>query len=137
MSREIAEAHAEALLLLSADMSWETWSIENFLIDLPEKWERSLIVFEGQHPVAYAIISRKPHSIHLHHLIVGRAHRGSGIGEKLLDAAVDQARLARLPLTLKVHESNVKAIGFYRRHGLHPGERQDNGYINMSLPVNR
>jgi len=135
LSREFASAHASELLGLSADMQWESWTAENLLRDLPEKWQRSRVIRREQSPIGYAILSRKPQSVHVHHLIVGPNHRGAGLGDALLQDAMHQSRDAKLPLTLKVHESNNQAIEFYRRYGLAMGERQSNGYISMSLEM--
>ena len=135
LSREFASAHARELLGLSADMPWESWTAENLLRDLPEKWQRSRVIRQEQSPIAYAILSRKPQSVHVHHLIVGPNHRGAGLGDALFAEAIRQSREAKLPLTLKVHESNNQAIEFYERYSLAMGERQSNGYINMSLEV--
>lgn len=139
LTREMAQVNTDALLALSNDMPWETWTAENLLRELPEKWQRSRVVYEGNVPIAYAIISRKPHSMHVHHLIVGPKHRGLKIGDLLVSDAIQQARETNLPLTLKVHDSNAGAIEFYHRHGFAPSERQANGYINMmrSTELNR
>src|SRR5687767_5653447 len=92
LTRDVAEANADALLSLSADMTWESWTRENLLLDLPEKWQRSRVVFEDSSPIAYAITSRKAKSVHCHHLVVGPSHRGLGLGDKLLSDAIQQAR---------------------------------------------
>lgn len=119
---------------MSGDMAWEDWTAENLLRELPEKWRLSLIAMEHGTPAAYAVISRKPQSVHLHHLIVGPGHRGGGLGGRLLRRWLDAARAEGVSLaTLKVHDSNARALDFYRAHGFEAGERQPNGYLNLFL----
>lgn len=62
----------------------------------------------------------------LNELYVDEAHRGTGLADDLLDAAVDAARGQDLPLdrlVLDVDRENERARAFYRRHGFtHWGE---------------
>lgn len=62
----------------------------------------------------------------LNEVFVREAHRGSGLADDLLDAAVDVARGQDLPLdrlVLDVDRGNERARAFYGRHGFdHWGE---------------
>ena len=62
----------------------------------------------------------------LNEVFVREAHRGSGVADDLLDAAVAVARDQDLPLdrlVLDVDRGNDRARAFYRRHGFtHWGE---------------
>nr|WP_276253415.1 GNAT family N-acetyltransferase [Halovivax sp. TS33] len=62
----------------------------------------------------------------LNELFVAESHRGTGVADDLMDAAVDTAREQDLPLerlVLDVDCENDRARAFYRRHGFdHWGE---------------
>jgi ribosomal protein S18 acetylase RimI-like enzyme len=136
LTRDAAQKHGQSLLSLAQDIEWEYWTLENLLAELPRKWELSLIALRDGVPVGYAIISRKPQSFHLHHLIVGQSERGSGLGARLLQRMLDDASKAGAEqFTLKVLKSNTRAIEFYLRHGFERGELQQNGYLNMQRAV--
>jgi ribosomal protein S18 acetylase RimI-like enzyme len=121
------------LLEMSVDMPWETWTLENLLMELPEKWLRSLVAVEQNRPVGYAIVSKKPDAVHLHHLIVSPLRRSSGIGARLLERFIaDARRSGSRRVTLKVLDSNDRAMSFYARHGFVAERHQLNGYVTMS-----
>lgn len=62
----------------------------------------------------------------LNELFVAESHRGTGVADDLMDAAVETAREQDLPLerlVLDVDRENARARSFYRRHGFdHWGE---------------
>jgi ribosomal protein S18 acetylase RimI-like enzyme len=56
-------------------------------------------------------------------LYVSPAHRGTGVADDLLSAAVGVARRQDLPLDrllLDVDPDDARAAGFYERHGFEP-----------------
>src|SRR5262245_51939906 len=111
LTRDLAVRHGRAMLALGADMEWESWTMENLLREMPHKWTLSLIALSAELPVGYAIVSRKPESVHLHHLMVGPQERGSGLGSRLLERIVIRARAdGAQAVTLKVIETNPRAI---------------------------
>jgi GNAT superfamily N-acetyltransferase len=106
------------LKALSADLSWDYWSAEHFLHDLPGKWAFSLRAEEAGELRAYAIASQKGRWLWLHHLIVTPSQRGTGLGARLLDELESRARAHALKgLRLKVGRANERAQGFYQRRG--------------------
>ena len=59
----------------------------------------------------------------LNELYVAPAHRGTGVADDLLVAALDAVRRQELPLdrlVLDVDPENARARGFYDRHGFEP-----------------
>ena len=59
----------------------------------------------------------------LNEIHVREEHRGTGVADDLLDAAVETARRQDLPLdrmVLDVDPGNERARAFYRRHGFEP-----------------
>ncbi len=102
-------AHMRAYVEISEDVS--DWAAENFLLELPGKWELSFSLWNGT-PVAYCILSRKFGPVHIHQFMVTREKRGGGIGTFMLREA-----LHRGAETLKILSTNQAAILFYKRHG--------------------
>jgi ribosomal protein S18 acetylase RimI-like enzyme len=59
----------------------------------------------------------------VHDLAVDPKWRGRGVGTRLLDAVVAQARAqGHCKVTLEVREDNTGAMALYRRRGFGPGE---------------
>lgn len=113
LTRALAEVRIGELIALAADV--DAWGTENFLFELPGKWDLSFLA-EDEGLLGYAILSRKaPDRVHLHHFMLGAAARGRGVGTTMLAEVRRRARPSRL--TLKVHRDNLRAIAFYRREG--------------------
>lgn len=81
--------------------------------------------------VGYAFVLPESHrfiwdSAVLNEIFVARGHRGTGVADDLMDAAVEFARGQDLPLdrlVLDVDRENDRAQAFYERHGFdHWGE---------------
>lgn len=120
-------------LAIAADVPGEYWTLENLLMDLPDKWCLSFGVWATDHPVAYAILSRKDvDEIHLHHFMVTPGFRRHGLGGIMVEEMEDRAREAgSTRLTLKVGSDNLGAQRFYARHGYIQSGR-DGAYLVMS-----
>lgn len=90
---------------------------------------------EGQHIKGIAIYyyrysTWKGKSIYLEDLVVRESERGSGIGKKLLDAVVLEARNTdSRQVTWQVLDWNEPAIGFYKKLGA----ELDGEWINCRL----
>ena len=122
LTEAFAKAHAATLLGFSDDLAWDDWTTDNLLYPLPEKWRHSRYVAAPDGPpVAYAIISRKQDSLHLHHIVVKPDYRSGGapsLGRLLVDDLVASARAAGCArVTLKVMAENPRAASFYLRYG--------------------
>jgi ribosomal protein S18 acetylase RimI-like enzyme len=66
----------------------------------------------------FAIVSRKPESLHVHRIAVARESRGMGYGPRLLaHVAVCCAREGVPNVTLRVSTANSGAVRFYDRLG--------------------
>lgn len=66
-----------------------------------------------------------PRDLELGTIYLLAAHHGSGLGQALIDAALDDRRAS-----LWVLDENPRAIAFYRRNGFHPdgAEKIDRDY---------
>jgi len=108
LTRDIAAARIDWLVSLTADKAdWPPWTSDQFMADLPGKWDLSFI---GPHGVA--IISTRPGQPHLHLLAVEINHRGMGHGSAMMAEAI-----RRGVRSLKVPGDAPQTVKFYRRHG--------------------
>ena len=61
-------AYQKEFLAIATDIPGEYWSLQNFLVDLPAKWNLSFALWQKSLPVGYAILSQKSdNQVHLHH----------------------------------------------------------------------
>lgn len=126
-TEEFYTMHEEEIISIASDVGGEYWEKENFLVDLPGKWRLSFVALMAGQPIAYAILSCKPNNqIHLHHFMVHRDFRGSGLGSLTIERCLNAARgEGSACLSLKVSANSNEAIRFYTRHGFE--ERERNG----------
>jgi ribosomal protein S18 acetylase RimI-like enzyme len=120
LGRDVVAARIDAFVAVASDVPNEYWAAENFLRELPAKWNLSLVLpADDGNPDAYAIASKpEPELVHLHHLMVGRESRGSGLGGVLVRELLHRAASSGAKhLRLKVHEGNGGALRFYQREG--------------------
>jgi|WetSurMetagenome_2_1015567.scaffolds.fasta_scaffold1161573_1 [ribosomal protein S18]-alanine N-acetyltransferase len=76
--------YLQQFLLIDRECFSPPWNSENFLIDLPEKWDKSLGAFNNGLLVGYLIVSRKINHYHVHRIAVHPVFRHYGIGQRLL-----------------------------------------------------
>ena len=116
------------LIAVSGDVS--DWGEEQFLSDLPGKWNLSFTVWDDG-IIAYAILSRRwSDKIHIHQFMVKAAFRSSGIGSLMIDGILEKYGGVE-DISLKVHKDNEGAINFYKRKNFVTKESK-NDYIWMS-----
>lgn len=121
LSPEYICAHIEQFKAIAADIPKESWTLENYLYDLPRKWEFSMAVtaVETGQLIGFVIASDKSAAIHIHKFAVHPHHRNSGIGQQLLsffERRVKQAADCKT-VSLYVDTQNEGAIRFYERNG--------------------
>jgi ribosomal protein S18 acetylase RimI-like enzyme len=136
LAPEAIRAHEEEFLRIAEDVEGEYWALEQFLVELPEKWTLSFVAIADDVPVGYAIASRKTIDIvHLHHFMVGLAFRGSGLGSQMMDEVERRARQAGAKtLSLKFRTSDTRVERFYMRLGLKPvGSERNYSYMAKAL----
>lgn len=100
------------------------------LRDLADPVATFRLAVDGERPVGFAklvppfVDQAEPDAWQLGQLYVVADHHGGGIGDALMDWAVDTARARRAPaLYLTVWEDNARARRFYARRGfVHVGD---------------
>jgi ribosomal protein S18 acetylase RimI-like enzyme len=141
LSPALFQQEKKGILAVASDQPLEYWSEENFLADLPGKWELSVCAFGGSDVVGYSIMSLpEPGRAHIHHFMVAAPSRGLGVGSAMIRESLDRAQRAAVrQVSLKVHADSVDAQNFYRRHGFVELDRQLRSgqtylFLGLSLP---
>ena len=118
LTRDRARKFGHLLVSLGADLPWDYWTIENLLVDRPQKWRLSMLATVDDNPVGYLIASYREGSVHIHHNIVGQKWRGMGIGRKLMNHLSKNAyALGANNITFKIHRNNHGAINLFQSLG--------------------
>lgn len=80
---------------------------------------RHLLALRAGTPVGTARLATRGHRLKVQRVCVLKAHRGAGIGEALMTAAIDEAR--RTPAITEVTlGAQLQALAFYERLGFTP-----------------
>ena len=114
-----------ALESIWTDLGEKEWTGDNFLLDLPLKWNLSFMCKNRSDDsiIGYVIASQKPGTqnrdmSNVNKIIVDNAYRGQGIGKHLI-ALYEQASLEQglKKSQLKALVDNKDANAFYKRLG--------------------
>lgn len=137
LTRRQTRRNLHRLMEIDAQTIGEPWGPEQWLKDLPEKWELSRIILRGREPIGFIVASLKGQAIYIHRLAIKDLYRGQGHGTALLrEVAGVAGERALATLTLKVSRENEPAFGFYQRLGfLQRGEDGRNVELVASVKV--
>lgn len=91
------------------------WNYNNYIKDLPNKWEKSLGVFDKakKQIIAYCIVSQKKDALHIHLLMVSEKYQGIGVGSKILNNLMAGTSKK---ITVKTYTNFRKTINFYLKN---------------------
>ncbi len=119
LTKEKLKEQLAVLLAVDAATPGERWTAENFLCDLPDKWELSFFsTNDAQEVSGFVVASSKNESIHIHRLAVGGNFQARGIGKQFVEAVKNKALDRKVrSITLKVATQNASAILFYHKLG--------------------
>lgn len=88
MTREAAAKHVEAITAIYEKTkldSWRDWGPADVMMDLPRKWEFSLLLFDSASVVGFLVASvYRSNHVHLHQLSVLHEFRGRGGASSLV-----------------------------------------------------
>lgn len=121
------------VVAIEAATSATPWTRAMFLSELGRPGTIDLVADRGGDVLGYIMVSRYADVWHILNVVVREAHRGQGIGGRLLDTLMERAGgRPHLGYTLEVRVSNAPAIHLYKRkgfleHGIRPGYYSDNG----------
>ena len=116
LSKNEVRGNLEALKRMSSEIPFDNWELENYLIDLPLKWESSLYAVKGSNDlVGFLISSRKGEFMHINRICVSAETQGTGLGKAMINNLMAFARNQSMSrLSLKVHATNSNAISWYQ-----------------------
>lgn len=117
---------------LSKDQLWDYWDYENFIYELPGKWEMSFYLEINNNIIGYCINSIKHDCVWLHHIIIDEFSRNKGIGNIILKELERRTKEKTIfqEIGLKVGVDNYLAQKFYSKAGFEI-EKCDKDYITM------
>jgi ribosomal protein S18 acetylase RimI-like enzyme len=115
ISKEFLAQNCSQFIALIAGWKYATWKKENFLYELPEKWEFSFAVYENETLSGFCFASGKiPGVYYIHLLFVSEHLRGQRAGAKMLSYAQQIALKHDIhSIELRCPGSNTKAVDFY------------------------
>ncbi len=106
------------------------WNENAFLSDLPEKFEKSLLVFVNEYLIGYSIISKKENSYyHWHKLVLHKDYASKGYGKIIFKELF--SRLNGEKVVFKVDVTNINTIIYHLKNGAFFIKRQENYYHMM------
>ena len=118
IKKETISSFITALTQLSSQIKDDYWTLDNYEMDLPEKWNLSYMVVEESTLIGFVFASVKNKAIHINRLVVDGTNQGRGLGKKLLDLITSKCLEHSLnQITLKVQVENISAINWYFRNG--------------------
>ena len=119
LNEETALANINHLIEINKVLDLESWTVDNFLMDLYGKWEYSLSALENNQIVGFLICSvKKSNILHIHKIAVLPKYQRKKIGSTLLKHLFIKAYESNIEeITVKVKKSNINAQRFYEQLG--------------------
>jgi ribosomal protein S18 acetylase RimI-like enzyme len=98
---------------------YSNWKEENFMYELPAKWEFSFSVTIDEKLAAFCIASNKiKDAYYIHLLFISKNLRGKSIGKEMINYAKGLAIKNKISkMELRCPESNKDALSFYLKNG--------------------
>ncbi len=122
LNPEFVSMRIRDLMVIDFSISTEdNWTLDNFLLELPEKWNYSFVEVENEVMLGFIVCSKVNDSnLHIHRLAVGHDYQNKGVGTGLLNSVLIKARCRRfIYTTLKVSLSNICAQKFYEKNNFY------------------
>ena len=115
------------------DFKYFIWKEENFLMDLPGKWDYSLVARNKGKIVGFSINSLKKNNVvYVHFIFVVELYKKKRIGTNLVKSLIAKARRNGInSVRLRCPTENKPAVNFYKSNGF---EIQDTVFDELSKP---
>jgi GNAT superfamily N-acetyltransferase len=114
LDRSTAEEHLDELEERFRQFPDLEWTGEQILADRPGKWQQSVLALDGDRVAGFSINSERDGNLYVHALFVGPEHRRTGLGRRLVEHLVENARRAGLgAIDLRAAFENTGALRFY------------------------
>ncbi|MBL4898767.1 MAG: GNAT family N-acetyltransferase [Colwellia sp.] len=104
---------------ISSLVPYDTWDLDNYLMDLPLKWESSLYAIdEDQNLLGFMIMCKKEKHMHINRIAISVEAQGLGIGTHFINHVNSVAIEQKMDdIIFKVHENNKQSPGWAQSLG--------------------
>jgi len=112
--RTMIESDLDQVMAIEQRIYPFPWTRINFADSIASGYDMPVLEIAG--PIAaYAVVMRGPDEVHLLNLSVDQPHQGRGLGRRLLEQLLDDAKMrGAWSMLLEVRPSNTSAIRLYR-----------------------
>jgi ribosomal protein S18 acetylase RimI-like enzyme len=119
LDKSYMESHVDVFLQLVKGWEYCTWERNNFLYDLPRKWDFSFAGFQDESLSSFCIASNKiSDAYYIHLFFVSPESRGRRTGREMIAHAERIALQHGIKrIELRCPEKNAGALAFYRKEG--------------------
>ena len=119
INKNYLDNHIETFIQLIQGWQYSSWNEENFMYELPLKWQFSFGVYENEKLLGFCFASNKLNGVYYIHLIfISSEIRGKSIGKKMIEFAKNIAKQNNInKIELRCPESNTDALTFYKKNG--------------------
>src|ERR1041384_563636 len=84
LDKQFLEENINTFLKLIEGFEYLDWKAENFLYELPKKWDFSFAVFDDNKLVGFCMASNKISDVYyMHFTFLSEETRGKGLGKKV------------------------------------------------------
>ena len=119
LTKEELKRNMKSFMKIIEGWKYSLWTEENFLYELPKKWDYSFAVYEKDELIGFCIASGKIEAVYYIHLFfLSEKARGRSAGEAMIQHARQVAmRNGVSRIELRCPESNTVALAFYHKTG--------------------
>lgn len=118
ISKEFLIENYNVFKELSKQIENDYWTLENYLYELPLKWELSEAYILNKQIAGFNIASHKQDHFYIHRIVVSKKYHNRGIGKALIFSLINKAKSNNIKsISLKVAIHNTKAFNFYLKLG--------------------
>lgn len=126
---EVLSKRVEDFLLLEKLTTLNPhWEEDNYLVDLPKKYDFSIMMIKDNQLLGFIICSKKNESIHINRFIINTNNLGQGFGTILLNEFINRVKESFLFVSLKVLKDS-KAVDFYKKNAFNIIKEEENYYL--------
>ncbi|WP_084110854.1 ribosomal protein S18-alanine N-acetyltransferase [Caldanaerobius fijiensis] len=126
----MTEKHLDAVMEIEKEAFTVPWSRESFEMEITRnKCAYYIVAILDEKVVGYGGMWLVVDEAHITNIAVHRDYRGQGIGKKIIEGLIEEAKRRKLmAMTLEVRASNRVAIHLYEKYGFTPFGRRKGYY---------
>lgn len=132
MLRSLHKSDLDQVLVIENSVHVVPWTMETFKTCFDSGYFGWAIEV-GKKLLGFIIVSLNPDECHVLNICVAREHQHQGLGRKLLEHALQQAKSQQIGIAyLEVRRSNSRAISLYQKMNFHQVGERKNYYPTVS-----